>query len=297
MDQASKLRSAVIKKSDFEKSFNDSESLTRVICVTSGKGGVGKTNFTLNLALALRENDKKVVIIDADLGLANIEILLGIKPKYGLLDLIKEEVDIEDIVSNGPSGIKIISGGSGIAQLANVSLSGINKILNGIYELKDKADYILIDTGAGISDSIFTFIKASQEIIVVTNPEPTSIADAYAMIKRISMESKDKDINLIVNRAESSEEASGTFKRLKLVGEKFLNLQINYLGYILNDRSVQLSVKSQQPFFIKYPKTVATKNIIDITNKVLNYNETIIEEPKFEGFMKKLSNIFLGRKG
>lgn len=300
MDQASRLRSAIIKKSEYaneESTKNNDDFKTRIICITSGKGGVGKSNVTLNLALAVAAKGSKVAILDADLGLANIEILLGIRPKHGLLDLLEEDFEMKDIMEDGPLGIKIISGGSGISELANLSLYNLNKILNSIYDLRKYVDYIFIDTGAGLSESVVSFINASEEIIVVTNPEPTCIADAYAIIKRINNFSEDKKINLIVNRVIDKEEGLSTYKRLNLVGEKFLGRSIKYLGHISDDRNVKFAVKAQTPFYLQYPKTDASENLERICDIIINEYEFKEEESKIGNFVKKLSNFFLLKRG
>lgn len=297
MDQASKLRSAIIKKSGYN--YADENSTTqekgpRVICVASGKGGVGKSNFTLNLALAFKKNGNRVVIIDADLGLANIEILLGISPKVGLLDLIKENVSIEDIMIEGPSGIKIISGGAGISEIVDLSFDKLNKILNNIVLLKNYADFILIDTGAGISKSVMSFLAASEEVIVVTTPEPTAIADAYALIKVTTRESFGKTVNLIVNKADNRQEGDHTFNKLNLASKKFLGKEIEYLGYIFNDKNVQVCVKRQIPFYIGAPNCTASENIDSICNRLLGKKE---DNKIFNSFVKKLSGFFLNNRG
>ncbi|SHG93062.1 MinD/ParA family protein [Tepidibacter thalassicus] len=296
MDQASKLRSAILKKNSYNyinnKSNNENEP--RVICISSGKGGVGKSNFTLNLALALKKKGSRVLIIDADLGLANIEILLGISPKLGLVDLVKDNVNIEDIIIEGPLGIKIISGGAGISDIVDLPLYKLNKILNNIAYLKNYADFMLIDTGAGISKSVISFISASEEIIVVSTPEPTAIADAYALIKVISKESTSKIISLVVNKADTKKEAENTFNKLSLVSKKFLYKNIEYLGYISNDKNVQTCVKRQIPFYIGAPNSLASQNIDNICNKLLGKKEN---NKLFSSFVKKLSGLFFSNRG
>ncbi len=295
MDQASKLRSAIIKKNGYSYMDNPvtEETGPRVICVTSGKGGVGKSNFTLNLALALKQNGNRVLIIDADLGLANIEILLGISPKFGLLDLIKEEVTVEDVMIEGPLGIKIISGGAGISEIVDLPMDKLNKILNSMDLLKNYADFILIDTGAGISKSVMSFVASSEEIIVVTTPEPTAIADAYALIK-VTTKECNKVVSLIINKADNKQEGDNTFDKLHLAGKRFLNISIEYLGYITNDRNVQTCVKKQIPFYIGAPNSIAKEDIDSICNKLLGRKE---DSKKFSTFVKKLSSFFFSNRG
>ncbi|MCT4507980.1 MAG: MinD/ParA family protein [Tepidibacter sp.] len=294
MDQASKLRSAILKKNRYNYSPESNKNLDsnpRVICVSSGKGGVGKTNFTLNLALALRKKENRVLVIDADLGLANIEILLGIDIKYGFIDLVEDNIKIEDIMVDGPLGIKIISGGAGISEVADLPIYKINKILNNMIYLKEHVDFILIDTGAGISKSVMSFILAAQEVIVVTTPEPTSIADSYALIKVITKKTNEKAINMVINRADNKKEAEITFKKMEMVSKRFLNKPIKYLGYISDDKSVRNSVKKQIPFMLNSPNCLASKNLENICDSILG---SVEDGNKFNNFINKLSNLFLG---
>ncbi|MEJ8554422.1 MinD/ParA family protein [Tepidibacter sp. Z1-5] len=294
MDQASKLRSAILKKNKYNylaENNKDSNKNPRVICIASGKGGVGKTNFTLNLALALKKKGNRVLVIDADLGLANIEILLGIDIRYGFIDLIEDDIKIEDIMVDGPLGIKIISGGAGISEVADLPIYKINKILNNMIYLKEYVDFILIDTGAGISKSVMSFVLAAQEVIVVTTPEPTSIADAYALIKVITRKTNEKIINMVINRADNKKEAEMTFKKMEMVAKRFLNNDINYLGYISDDKSVRSSVKKQVPFMLDSPNCLASKNVENICDSLLGNTENT---NKFNNFINRLSNLFLG---
>ncbi len=294
MDQASKLRSAILKKNKYSyspESMKDSNGNPRVICISSGKGGVGKTNFTLNLALALKKKGSRVLVIDADLGLANIEILLGIDIRYGFIDLVEDHIKIEDIMVDGPLGIKIISGGAGISEVADLPIYKINKILNNMIYLKQYVDFILIDTGAGISKSVMSFVVAAQEVIVVTTPEPTSIADAYALIKVITKQTNEKAINMVINRVDNKAEAEITFKKMQMVSKRFLNKSINYLGYISDDRNVRISVKKQVPFMLNSPNCLASKNVENICDSLLGSTEN---RSKFNNFINRLSNLFLG---
>ncbi|WP_187296167.1 MinD/ParA family protein [Tepidibacter mesophilus] len=294
MDQASKLRSAILKKNKYNyvsEGNIDSNENPRVICISSGKGGVGKTNFTLNLALSLRQKGNRVLVIDADLGLANIEILLGIDIKYGFIDLVEDNVKIEDIMVEGPLGIKIISGGAGINEVADLPLYKINKILNNMIYLKQYVDFILIDTGAGISKSVMSFVLAAQEVIVVTTPEPTSIADAYALIKVITKKTNEKIINMVINRVDNKKEADTTFKKMEMVSKRFLNKPISYLGYISDDKNVRSSVKKQVPFMLNSPNCLASKDVENICDSLLGNTEN---KNKFNNFINRLSNLFLG---
>lgn len=301
-DQAQRLREAVIKKQHInddnpEEDINSlshfEKKSTRVICVSSGKGGVGKSNFTVNLALALQSQNKKAVIIDADLGLANVEILLNIMPKHTLLDIIEQNKSLADIIEHGPLGIGVISGGSGIKAMSELSLYNMNRMLTGIQTLSEIADYILIDTGAGISDSVTSFIEASNELIVITTCEPPAIADAYALIKVIAGKDRYKKISLVVNRAQDLNESQSVYLKIRTVAKKFLNLDINYLGEIIEDDYVSRSVKQQIPFYIKYPKSKAAICIRNISYKIMQMPD---QDRVFPTFINRLKGIFLGGK-
>ena len=290
-DQAQRLREAVVFKKNIDRQDKPNNSSTRVICISSGKGGVGKSNFTINLAIALQSQGKKVIVIDADLGLANVEILLGIMPKFTLLDVISKNTSIKDVITRGPMEIGIISGGSGIQSMAELSLYDMNKLLNEINALKDMADFILIDTGAGISKSVTAFIEASEELIVITTCEPPAIADAYALIKIMSGIDKQKKISLVANRAEDTKEAENVYMKLSSVSKKFLDMNIEFLGEILDDDSVTKSVKKQVPFYMNNPKSKASQGIQNISERLLDMP---VSQKGFNSFMKKLKGLFAG---
>ncbi|MGE5328627.1 MAG: MinD/ParA family protein [Deltaproteobacteria bacterium] len=242
---------------------------SRVITVTSGKGGVGKTNVAVNLGITLSEYGFKVIILDADFGLANIDVLFGIVPRFTLLDVINNKKNIAEILTEGPKNLKFISGGSGVEQLAKLDKVQLEKFIENISVLDKLADYIIIDTGAGVSENVISFVMAADEVLLVTNPEPTSITDAYALIKMVSNRDKNKNIKLIVNRAENQIEAENILKKLSMVADKFLSIKLSPLGYLINDEIVSKSVKMQQPFTIAFPKSNPTKQIRDICKKLV----------------------------
>ncbi|MDR5658248.1 MinD/ParA family protein [Serpentinicella sp. ANB-PHB4] len=282
-DQAMKLRELINNKS---KLGND----TRIVCVTSGKGGVGKTNFTINFAIALSNMNKRVVIIDADLGLANVDVVLGTFSKYTLLDVIKTDRSVKEIMTDGPNGIKIISGGSGILDLVDLPQAHIDRIVEKIEEICQYADIILIDTGAGLSKSVMSFVLASQETIIVATPEPTSMTDAYAMIKTISNTGNSTNIKVVINRAETPNEGSVTFEKLEKACEKFLGIKIKKLGFVVEDYHVSKAVKLQNPFILQFPKSNISKNIISIANKFSG--ESHKQRTELGGFFNKVIRLF-----
>lgn len=293
-DQAEMLRKIVNMKTGNQTNglpAENSEKKARVFTVTSGKGGVGKTNITVNLALALSRMGLKVVILDVDFGLANIDVLFGIVPKYTLLDLIHEEKSIFEVLTDGPENIKFLSGGSGVEELIRLDRKKLKKFINSISLLDKLFDVIIIDTGAGLSQNVMSFIMAADEVLLVTTPEPTAITDAYALVKMVSRRDRKKKINILVNKAESIREANEIANKLCVVSEKFLSFKLLKLGYILYDENVTKSVKIQKPFSMVNPKCQAAKNITEIAEKLFfdNPNDEI-EGAK--GFISKLLSFF-----
>lgn len=264
MDQASKLRELI-------KSQNSSKALARVITVTSGKGGVGKSSVSVNLALWLRRLGKRVVILDADFGLANIEVMLGIRPQYNLADLMFKGKSLNDIITQGPEGIGFISGGSGIAELTNLTANQVVYLVQKLCELDQIADIIIIDTGAGISDNVLEFVAASQEVLLVATPEPTSITDAYALLKTLNKKHVDSDkmtVKMIANKVANEEEGEELCNKLNIVVKRFLDINLEFLGSVTMDMAVTKAVMQQKPFSMIYPNSAASKSIHAIAGKL-----------------------------
>lgn len=265
IDQAATLRESIEKY--LKRKQDRTEKQVRVITVASGKGGVGKTNFSVNLAVALKEQGKNVVVFDADLGMANVDVIVGAVPKYNLYDVIVNNKSLEEIIIEGPLGIKIIPGGSGIESLSNLTDMQRKKLSDKFGELRD-VNVLIIDTGAGLSKNVLGFMAVSDEVIIVATPEPTSITDAYSLIKVALKHMPKMKINVVVNRASDESEASVTFQRLKNVVKDFLNKDINYLGYIIDDNKVRKAVMEQKPFKFLYPECQASKCIDKITSSI-----------------------------
>ena len=236
--------------------------------MASGKGGVGKSNFTVNVALELSKMGNRVMILDADLGLANVDILLGINPKYNLSHVLKEEKEMRDIITETEYGIKVIASGSGIKELVNLSNQQRTKFIEKISELDDIVDILLIDTGAGISKNTLSFMYAADYTIIVTTPEPTALMDAYGLIKVSSLNKKGIQLKLIVNIVNSKEEAKEISSRVILLSRRFLNIFVEPYGYIFRDKNVLNSVMLQKPFSIQYPDTKATQCVKQIAEKI-----------------------------
>lgn len=295
-DQADKLRQ-VIENLKLKQAINQvtateqpAKRSARVITVTSGKGGVGKTNITINLAIALGDQGLRVVILDADFGLANIDVLFGIIPRYSLVDVIKNKKNILEILSDGPKNTKFISGGSGVEELVKMDRGQLLRFVDNISLLDKIADIILVDTGAGLSENVMSFVMAADEVLLVTTPEPTSITDAYALIKMVANRDKEKKIKVIVNRADNMAEANDITNKLMLVANKFLGIALEPLGYILSDDAVVKAVKQQQPFSLSFPKCTATRLIKEISEKLIESDNSmeLSRNMGFKGFINRL---------
>lgn len=289
MDQAQRLRE-IIYSSKLQRSASKDSAPTvrdaRIITVSSGKGGVGKTNFTVNLAIALSRLGKNVSIIDADLGLANIDVVLGLVPKFTLSHVIRNEKEIKDIILDGPNGIRVISGGSGVMDLVNLDTEEIARLIESLEFLNDDSDYILIDTGAGLSRSVISFIEAASDVVMVITPDPTSITDAYAVIKNIA--SEDKNIKVVVNRVDSNKEGQNVFFKLNSAAKKFLNVELDNLGYIYEDNNVKKAVRSQRPFLLEHPNCLASRGVELIAYNIENNKTFTGSSSGFTRFIEKL---------
>lgn len=265
MDQAQQLRNIIKKQEQVVKA-------ARVITVTSGKGGVGKSSVSVNLGIQISKLGKKVIILDADFGLANVEVMLGIRPKYNLADLIYNGKTIEEIITPGPEGIGFISGGSGIQELADITREQILYLTKKLYILDELADVIIIDTGAGITASVLEFITASTEVLLVTTPEPTSITDAYALLKTLNKKEDFSPLNttikLIANRVSSKEEGRQLFEKLSVVVNKFLDFNIEFLGTIPYDNAASKAIMQQKPYSIVFPNSLASRSIGELANRL-----------------------------
>jgi len=288
-DQANRLREIVSKvnNDNIKTSIETLKTNAKVITVTSGKGGVGKTNITINLAITLSKLGHRVVVIDADLGLANIDVVLGMMPKYSLVDVIKNGKNVLDVLSTGPNRVKFISGGSGVEELTRLTQIELENFVRNIALLDKIADIILIDTGAGISENVIKFVMAADDVVVITTPEPTATTDAYALIKAIGVRNKNKSIRLIINRTDTAIEAQTAMQKLSTVSKKFLDLKLQFLGYVNNDSFVPKAVKQQKPFVLLYPDCTASKNLTEIAKKLVQGNGNSDKNSGIKGFFNK----------
>jgi len=286
MDQAEKLR-------DLVKIQNAPKRIARVLTVTSGKGGVGKSSVAVNLAISLSRLGKRVIILDADFGLANIEVMLGIRPQYNLADLMFRGKSLTDIITDGPENIGFISGGSGIQELTNLTREQIIYLIQKLYELDQIADIIIIDTGAGIADSVIEFVAASSEVLLIATPEPTSITDAYALLKTLNRKSdfstKETMIKMVANRVTTYDEGKELHSKLSVVVSKFLNIQLDFLGALPQDNIVSRAVMQQKPATVLYPKAPYTMAVQDLANILCQVGQSSVHEKK--GIAQLFSNL------
>ena len=264
-------------------------SKVRTIAITSGKGGVGKTNIATNLAMIFRRYKKRVLLVDLDLGLANIDILLGLYPEYTLQDVIEGRKQVKDIIMRGPDGIMFVPASSGIAELTNLSEMQKEQLFKGFSDLDEEIDIVIVDTGAGISPNVLSFVLASNEILLVTTPDPTAITDAYAMIKVLSRKKKDLNIKLLVNLSGSKEEAALTMKKITSVTNRFLDVNIQYLGYLLQDPNVSIATRRQKSFVKEYPNTTATSCLNKMVAAFLN-NDDGTNTLGAEDYFRRIAN-------
>ena len=244
-------------------------SKTRIITITSGKGGVGKTNVSVNMALAYARLGKKVVVMDADLGLANVNIMLNMVPRFNLYDMIRKGKTMKEIMVETDYGISIVAGALGISQIANLSDEERQNFIDELNTLSF-ADIIIIDTSAGVSSNVLDFIAAADDAVIITTPEPTAITDAYGIIKIIATEydNLDMELKLVVNRVKSAADAKKVADRMTNIAGQFLNLKVDYLGFIYDDPMVSQAVLRQKPFMVIDPKCKASICVQHIVGKM-----------------------------
>ena len=266
MDQAEQLRNLIKANSHPQR------PLARVLTVTSGKGGVGKSNTSINLAVRFQEMGQKVIILDADFGLANIEIMFGAVPKHNLSDLIYQGRSIKEIITWGPMDVGFISGGSGITGLSNLTLDNLRTIIQSLSQLDEMADTIIVDTGAGISDAVMEFLVASGEILLVTTPEPTSITDSYSLLKALSRHpqyvKEETKIKLIANKVQRTGDGKILYDKLSAVAGKYLKTPMEYLGEVPEDTQLTKAVMQQKPVSMEFPHARSAQAYKKIAEKL-----------------------------
>jgi flagellar biosynthesis protein FlhG len=260
IDQATQLRS-LMQEQRRETSAPAAVRRASVIAVTSGKGGVGKTNIAVNLAIKFASAGKKVVLLDADLGLANADVLCNIDLPANLSHVIARKKDLSEVLVKAPGGFSLIGGASGLARMADLTDADRQRLVTALAELEEQADVILIDTGAGISPNVLAFTRAADHVLVVTTPEPTAITDAYAVVKVVSRDNRDRRISLLVNQARTANEARVVHDRIAKVARQFLSVSVYDAGYIAADDQVSAAVRKRVPFILANPRSAAAHGI------------------------------------
>ncbi len=261
MDQADNLRQIVPQRP---------ESHLRVVAVTSGKGGVGKTNVTANLAVLAARQGRRVLILDADLGLANVEILFGLKPRYHMGHLLDASVPLEEVLATGPHGVRVLPAGSGIQGLTRLDDAQKLRLVTAFDLIEDAFDLVLIDSSAGIGDNVLFFVGAAQEAVLIVTTEPTSLTDAYAAVKVLSQQAGVRYFNVVVNSSPNEQTAKDIFETLTSVTNRFLNARVRYLGYLPRDENMHRAIMSQKPLVDAFPHSPSSRALATLSEKLFS---------------------------
>ncbi|MBI5365469.1 MAG: MinD/ParA family protein [Planctomycetes bacterium] len=284
MDQAEELRRMVQSRA----------KLARVLAITSGKGGVGKSNVAVNLAIASAALGKRVILIDMDLGLANADVILNVNSRYNLSHVVAGKKSLEETLVRAPGNVILAPGASGIGRLADLTDSERANLLKGIEHLQRRADLLIVDTGAGISKNVTGFLACADEVLVVTTPEPTAIVDAYAVIKTIAHEEDHGDIRLVVNMVTNAKEGQTCAANLVAVARRFLNAYIEYAGCVVQDARVSQAVKRRRPFLLEYPTCEASRCVRELAQRLVKQNARVpaVEVSERPSFLARLAGLF-----
>jgi len=297
MDQANELRKMLgeeahkihRRRGDLDPPFHSGNNGPRVMAVTSGKGGVGKTNIVGNLAIACQRMGKKVLLLDADLGLANIDIIFGLNPEHSIDEVIRGEKELSQIIIEGPEGVAVIPASSGVHQLAHLSEGQKMNLLNEFDLLTGRFDLLLIDTGAGISSNVLYFNLAAEEKIVVVTPEPTSITDAYALMKVMFRQYGTKDFLILMNMVRNEQEAKGVFHNLSSAMGRFMaGISMDYAGCILKDRCLQKAIWNRVPVLCRYPEASSSSHLNELARYLLRRTERAPTDGNIKFFWKRI---------
>jgi flagellar biosynthesis protein FlhG len=294
MDQARTLRRLAevvqqrLHNDDGQTTIASTTRRVKVLSITSGKGGVGKTHMVVNLACALRRLGMRVMIFDADLGLANVDVLLGLAPRYTIQHVLAGQKSLDEVLIEGPAGITILPASSGVQELAHLTEGQRLQLLTELDALETRVDVLLVDTGAGISSNVLYFNTAAQDIVVVVTPEPTSMTDAYALMKVLSTKYSEKHFKVVMNAVANATEAQEVFHRLSMVAERFLNVSLDYLGFVVFDASFSQAVRQQKPLLELYPSSVAAGCFRTLARRVLEIPEAAHVKGSIQFFWQQL---------
>jgi len=302
-DQAEKLRQLVRSKPSESlpkaamrldsPAMAETERKARLITITSGKGGVGKTSVATNVAIEMALRGQRVVVFDADLSLANIDVLLGLRPRFNLNHVVNGERTLSEVLVKGPHNIQIVPASSGVQALANLSREQIDRLTGQFSRLERNCDFLLIDTAAGISDNVMSFVHAADEVLIVTTPEPTAYTDAYAMIKVISEQQAPGEIGLVINMAQSRREAQNAAAGIVLISKQFLQVGVKDYGYVPRDPEVPRAIRRQEAFTLYNPSAPASRSIRALAVRLLK--ERVPEsKDRMRGFMERFTAYFRG---
>lgn len=268
---------------------NEHDTGAMVLAITSGKGGVGKTNIATNLSLCMAAENQRVILLDADLGLGNLDVLMNLNSRYNLSHVVAGNRTLEEIIQVGPGGIEVICGGSGIESLANLSSFQRQRLIEELGQLQARSDVLIIDTGAGIHSSVIGFCLAADHTLVVTTPEPTAMTDAYAMIKVLASKNYTGRISLLVNMAQSLAEGKKVFRQIADVAGRFLNAPVYEAGVLCKDECLLQAVRKREPVVLAYPKAAVSKALTAASNRLI---KGTIRRTGTDGFFKKVVNWF-----
>lgn len=259
----------------------------RILSITSGKGGVGKTNLAANLGIALSQQGSRVVMFDADLGLANLDVVLGTGADFSLHHAIDGNLSLADVIAAGSAGTRFLSGGAGLSKLINISRKRLQNFLLELAQLDKSTDYLIFDTGAGVDAKVMTFLKAADDVILVVTPEPASVADAYATIKVLLRSKKNAHIQILMNQVEHERQAEAVYRKLNDIAGHFLNADLSYIGSVRSDSEILPWIRARQPFLLADPRLKASKDVIGVAQRiqvnrnVYDVSETIVHRLEF----------------
>lgn len=274
---------------NLQQVMENSRRAAKVLAITSGKGGVGKTNISANLAICLAASQKKVLLVDTDLSLGNLDIVMGVHSKYNISHLLNGRKTVEEIIYAGPEGLEIIYGASGLQDLANIDEFRRHRLLEELSRLQSDFDAMVIDTAAGISRQVIGFCLAADHVLVVTTPEAPAMTDAYAMIKTLVGNGLSGQVSLIVNMADTIAEGKKTYRQIARVAEQFLSTHVYYAGVLLKDERLSSAIRLRKPVVLAYPKARISSSLAALAAKLGN---GLVAAPAGEGFFKKVVDLF-----